>query len=287
METQGAMATQPIPTRTAGNGKIRHQYTSRMEWLRLADLQVEPGVTQRPFDPAWAQYLTDNFDPDLVGYPLVVLVGIRHVIIDGQHRCAAARQALGEDQRIQCELVEGISVQRAAQLFIGRNRQRRVTPLSTFMVGITAKIPEVLAINQAVTNAGWKVGAGGAAGVVSAVGSLQRMYRLTNDASLVSAVLTIVRQAWGLDTTNANGDFMAGLALLLHRHPGIDQADMAKRLQKQLNANRILAAARSLREGLGGSVATNVARTLATTYNSGRRTGKIAWGVPGSDPDEA
>ena len=43
------------------------------------------------------------------------------------------------------------------------------------------------------------------------------------------------------------------------------------RLKKVNGALRILAAARGLREGLGGSIAVNTARTLIATYNGGRR----------------
>jgi hypothetical protein len=269
-------------TTTDHKTKLKHRYTSSLQWLAIDELQTEPGTTQRPFDPGFAKRLAHEFDPDLVGFPLVVRVGIRLVIIDGQHRIAAAREAFGEKQRIQCELVENITVQRAAQLFRGRNARRSVTPLANFLVGITAKDPTVTAINNAVVDCGWHIGAGTSSNnTIAAVSCLLRVYRLRNNADLVTEILTVIRNAWGEDSSNTFGDFMVGLALVLNRYPTIDKHQMIQRLKKLSGASRAVATARGLREGLGGSVSVNVARTLVTIYNSGRQAKhKLAeWGT--------
>jgi hypothetical protein len=273
----------PAATAAERNNRIRHRYTSKLEWLNVNDLQTEPGVTQREFDPNFAKKLARDFDPDLIGYPLVVRVGIRLVVIDGQHRIAAAREVLGDNQKVQCELVEGITVQRAAQLFRGRNSRRSVTPLANFLVGITAKDPIVLAVNDAITRNGYHVAAGASGhNVVSAISAVLRIYRLQNNAELVSDVLSVIRTAWGDESSNCHGDFMIGMALVLHRYPELDKGQLIERLKKLSGAMRVLASARGLKEGLGGSIMINTARSLIAIYNSGRRntTLKLAdWGT--------
>lgn len=268
--------------------KLRHKYTSTLQWLPIAELQTEPGVTQRPFDPGFAKKLAKDFDPDLVGFPLVVRVGVRLVVIDGQHRIAAAREAFGDGQRIQCELVENITVVRAAQLFRGRNARRSVTPMANFLVGITAKDPTVTAINNALTACGWHVAAGTSGNnTIAAVSSLMRIYRLKNNAELVTDVLTIIRSAWGDDSSNTFGEFMVGLALVLNRYSAdMDKHQIIQRLKKLSGAPRVVATARGLREGLGGSVAINIARSLVTIYNVGRRNKLAEWGTTVPTPKE-
>ena len=253
------------------NHKLRHRYSSSLQWLLIDELQTEPGTTQRPFDPTFAKRLASEFDPDLVGFPLVVKIGIRHVIIDGQHRIAAAREAFGNGQRIQCEVVDNITVVRAAQLFRGRNSRRNVTPLANFLVGITAKDPTVTAINNALTACGWRVAQGSGNNSVAAVAALQRIYRLKNNADLVTQVLTVIRNAWGDENANASGDFMVGLALVLNRYVEIDKGQLITKLKKLAGVHRVIATARGLREGLGGSISVNIARSLVTLYNGGRQ----------------
>jgi hypothetical protein len=280
--TSTATTTDQKTTTADRKTKLHHRYTSALQWLAIDDLQTEPGTTQRPFDPGFAKKLATEFDPDLVGFPLVVRVGIRLVIIDGQHRIAAAREAFGENQRIQCELVENITVVRAAQLFRGRNSRRNVTPLANFLVGITAKDPMVTAINNAVVACGWHIAAGTSGNnTIAAVSSLQRIFRLKNNADLVTDVLAVIRSAWGDDSNNTFGEFMVGLALVLNRYPEIDKNNLVQRLKRLSGATRVVATARGLREGLGGSVSINIARTLVTIYNSGRQAkNKLAeWGT--------
>jgi hypothetical protein len=264
------------------NHKLRHRYSASIQWLAIDELQTEPGFTQRPFDPSFAKKLAQEFDPDLVGFPLVVRIGVRLVIIDGQHRVAGARQAFGEGQRIQCELVEDITVTRAAQLFRGRNTRRNVKPLADFLVGITAKDPTISAINNALTACGWHVAGTAGNNSIAAVVALMRIYRLKNNADLITAVLSVIRNAWGNDSANTAGEFMVGLALVLNRYSDIDRNQLIQRLKRLSGVGRVIATARGLREGLGGSIANNIARNLVTIYNTGRRNKLAEWGTTAS-----
>lgn len=259
--------------------RIKHTYESSIEWLPAKDIEFPVGVAQREYDPNFGQYIADNFDPDLLGYPVICEIGAHRYGVDGQHRIKGAMLALGDDQQIQCEVIKGVSLQRAAQIFRGRNKKRSVTPLALFLTGLTGKDKVCMDINRAVEATGWHVAAGLSHGAISAVSSLTRIYKLKNDATLVSDVLDILHRAWGYNAENAYGDFMVGTGMFLHRYPGVDKAAFTKRLQGYPGPMRIVGTARGLKEALGGSMSNSIARTLVTIYNSGRRMGKVAeWG---------
>jgi hypothetical protein len=270
-----------------GGGRVRTGYQSRIEWVPCASIHVHEGA-QRRFDAKLASKIAAEFDPDLLGFPLIVAMdargGERFYVQDGQHRIAAVRLALGEDQQVQCEVVRGIDLARAAELFRGRQVRKNVTVIDNFLIGVTAKNPECLAINGIATDLGLKVANGSQESSISAVSSLQRIYRMEPEAHrgpLLTRVLTLAVTSWGRAPETFNGDALVGVAMVLVRHGDALESDA---LEKKLRgftggALGLIGKARGLRASVGGSVAQCVARSIVMAYNSGRTKHRLpAWG---------
>lgn len=265
--------------------KTKPTYTRSLEWVSIARAKPNPQA-QRRFDPAWADEIAAEFDPDLLGYPLLVAHDGRgdseqYFTIDGQHRLAACAKALGEDQQIQCEVVRGIDLVRAAQLFLGRQKTKHPKPFDAFLVGVTGKDPECVAINSVVESVGLKVATTTSQiGVVSAVVALRRIFRPPGGSAHLREVLQITKDAWEAEAGIFQGDVLSGLSLFLLRYGSrVDRANLHARLSSSTGgAPGLLGRGRTLRQAFGGPVYVNVARALLTLYNSGRRSGQLpAW----------
>lgn len=272
-----------------GGGKVRTEYKSRIEWLPAKDVDVKEGA-QRPFDANHAARIAKEFDPDALGFPFVVAIETRtgaerFYAIDGQHRIAAVRTYLGEDQQIQCEVVRGIDIPRAAQLFLARNARRGVRPIDAFLVGVTAREPKHLAITAILADLGLRVADGGANdGTVSAVTTLLRLYDMDADTrrgELLRRVLTLALAAWGRGSDSFAGDLLHGLALVLVRHGDQLEPEALERKLRSYTGGALglIGKARSWRETVGGSTAQCVARAVIAAYNGGRTKHRLPqWG---------
>lgn len=225
--------------------------------------------------------------PDKLGFPLVAVLEERgrerYVVVDGQHRVAAVRQALGEDQQIQCEVIRGCTIAEAAELFCGRNESRKPRPLDQFLVGVTAKRPENLAIVSVVENLGLRIRNGGADGSISAVSALIGIYR--GDHALpekergatLRRTLLVAMNAWGGGYETFNGDVLRGLGAVLARYGlMVDDDSLQKKLASLAGgALGLLGKGRTYRTAMGGSMMQNVARAVVTVYNAGRRSHQL------------
>lgn len=265
-------------------------YQSRVEWLPVAKLEVDSALrAQRPYDDKWARRLASEFDPDLLGLILVVAIpmpggGERLLIADGQHRAAATELALGQGQSIQCEVVRGLDVAQAAKLFRGRNTQRQVRQIDMFIAGVTAGEVEEVAIDGIVRSLGLRIASGSKIGYIAAVSSLRSIYRMgppEGHGRLLRQVLRLAIAAWGKEALALNGDVLRGLALVMHRHQDDYDAEVFERKLRGYTGGPggLLSNARSFRNGLGGGIASCVARVAVVAYNSGRTKHQLPnWG---------
>jgi hypothetical protein len=263
--------------------KMKTNYQSRIEWVRLSDLSVLTSA-QRKFKTEWAKWLADNFNPDDFGVPLVVELPAqgkqpaRKVIADGQHRCQAARLALGPNQMVQCEVIRGANITAAtvAQLYLGRNRIRLKRAMDEFLAGVTAKEPECLAIKEIASDAGYGIGHGDSISQISAVISLRYIYRM----GVLPETLDVIISSWG--HTMVNGDILRGLGSVLKRYGQQLETRVLQRKLSQLagHADGLLGRGRAMKTAHGYSTSQGVAAAIVSIYNSGRKEGyKLAdWG---------
>ena len=270
--------------------RVRTEHETKLEWVPVADIGIEPRA-QCPFNPARAQEIAQNFDPDALGYPYVHAApkrggGWTFNAIDGQHRIAAVKIALGEDQRIECEVVRGITIERAAQLFILRNKRRNPRPLDLFRAAVTAKNVAETAINNVAEGLNLHIQTGTQDGSVSCVVALLALYKLEQrgkgmPTNLVEQTLALAKKSWGRRWDAFNGDLMRGVGMVLHRYGDeIEARSLTPKLASLPGGPPgLLGRGRSYREAHGGSTAHGVARALVAIYNKGRRSRQLApWG---------
>jgi len=272
-----------------GGVRIRPEYRSRMEWVPVAIIDTEARA-QRRYEPLWAHWLASHFDPDKLGHPFVVAMPAkgdreRFFAIDGQHRISAIKIAFGIDQQVECEVVRGIDLARAAELFVGRNDRRAVRVIDKFKTGVTAQNPECVGITKIVTDLGLVINdASQEPRTICAIAAIRVLYGLGPDEQrgvILRTVLRLIIKVWGTDASVFNGEVLKGLGYVLARHG--DDLDMEiferKLTSTSGGALGLLGKARAYREAAGGSIAQNVARAIVTIYNSGRTKSRLsAWG---------
>lgn len=263
--------------------KLNPTYKSKLEWLPISALTVDERI-QRPVDRAWVKRIADNFDPDALGYPIVVEIpdgrnGVRFLIVDGQHRVEGVKAALGDDQQIECEVVRGVGIQQAAKIFGLRNTVRPVKAVDRFLVGVTQGDPECVAINDIVKSLGLSINRTTFDGSVSAVAALSKVYRGDKSKGTGKNALALKRtigtalNAWGRTGEAMNGQILEGLGAVVLRYGDVlDFEALEKKLrQHKGGALGLLGAARGLQDSFRGSIANCVAHQVVIVYNQGRR----------------
>lgn len=253
-------------------------------WLPLASLTYDERV-QRPANAGRVARIADELDPDALG---VIQVSEREdgtlVVIDGWHRVQALRKIGWQDQRVECKVRKGLTVQEEARLFTELNNTVKPRYIDNFFVRVEAGDPDAVAISQLIRSAGLAIGRQSRDGHITAVQSLERVYkgdgRVTKRANpeAVRDLLKIVSSAWGSSSTALNGSILEGVGRVLLRYNGkTDINDLAKKLGPiHGGAAGLLGDARAMRDIRGGSLASAVAGVVVSTYNKGRRSGKLA-----------
>lgn len=261
--------------------KVTSQYSRTIEWVSVRLIGKDDSA-QRPFKARRAEEIARNLDPDKLGLPLVAVVGTppreRYIALDGQHRIAAVRMALGEDQLVNCEVVRGLTIPQAAELFLGRNTAAPPHVLDKFRVAVTAGRPAETAINDMAVALGLRIAGGAGDGTVGCVRTLVDLYRNDPNATdttdgMVPRVLRMALAAWGRADSSFQGDVLKGLGLTLTRYAGmIDEDTLVSKLSKlPSGAMGLLGRGRTYRQLHRGSVAHGVARAIVAIYNTGRR----------------
>lgn len=260
--------------------RMHTKYQAKIEWVPVAKCRTEPGA-QRAFVQAWADKIAAEFDPDLIGFPFVAAHPDEDdvfVIIDGQHRIDAVKKALGIDQLIECEVVRGVSIARAAQLYRGRNAIRLPRPVDLFIAGVKGGVAECVAIEQIVRKAGLRIAGHATGNAVACVSALQHIYRLDTSGKILGRALAIGISAWGLTAEATQGNFLEGLALMLRRDwDSIDDEALARNLAGTSGGSAgVMGHARTLKAAMGGGIVVNVWRQLVTVYNKKRHKNLLA-----------
>ena len=248
-------------------------YESRLEWVPVIGATVDLRA-QGPFVSSRAEKIAANLDPDALGYPFVWKASDgRYYIIDGQHRFRAVAMALGEDQKIQCEVVSGITLERAAQLYRERNTARAARGIDKFIAGITARDPICGAINDIARLFGLGITRSVTEGGMVCTSSLLRIYALDgNRGQILTMTLRVATGAWGKDPRALLGDVLTGLALAIQRNPNIDEQSLIQRLAAHPGGSLgLLGRGRTLRSAHGGALSTSIARAVIMAYNAQRR----------------
>jgi hypothetical protein len=239
----------------------------------MADLRVNP-MAQRELKPARVDRLAADFDPEQFGSPTVNHRGDAYYVIDGQHRIEAYKLWLGEgkweDQQIQCWCYEGLAEHEEADVFLKLNDTLAVNAMSKFRVGVQAGRHDESDVDRIVRAQGLRVSFDRSEGAISAVGTLMRIYRRSDPATL-ARTLRIVRDAYG--DPGLDAAVIDGIGLLCHRYSNGDMDDqlLVKRLSSALGGmNGLLNKAAKLRKETNNARGYCVAAAAVEINNAGR-----------------
>ncbi len=250
---------------------VKRQRVSHLRWIRIGDLKPHPRA-QREFRKHRAEYLAATFNLEGMGFVVASLHDGVWFIIDGQHRVAALKLVgFSDDDVIQCECYENMTLEQDAELFLQRDDYLNVAALDKFRIAVVAGREVEVEIDQCVRNQGLKVGGNG----IQAVRALIEAHRRTGLMGL-GKTLRIIRDAYG--ERGFEGAVIQGTALTIQRYNGkLDEDQMIKALSGATGGlNGLLTQANKTRETLGQSKAQCIAATEISYYN---RVGKSR--VPG------
>ena len=254
-------------------------------WLPIHRLRIDPNIN-RPLDHRRVNTIAEQFDPDAVG---VLTVSARpdgsYVLLDGQHRLAALRQAGWDgNQQVPCDVPHGLSQAQEAALFVKLNNTAKPKYIHRFLRRITAGDPVAVDINRIATQAGFAISDQQADGHITAVKALEQVYLGAGTAGgralqphILAATLQVLTGAYGHTADAVNGHLIAGIGLLLgHYHPGVDTAALIRKLAKlPAGANGLLAKAKGMRDYKPVSLPRCVAAVAVEVYNHKRRNGRL------------
>lgn len=248
---------------------------SRLAWVNADDLKVNP-VAQREFRPAWAQELLNTFDIDKFQVPHVnKRADGSHYIMEGQHSTWAYRQWIGEGQKVQVWLYDGLTEEEEAEFFLSLNNKKSIDAMARFKVAVTAGRETESDIDRIVRAAGCTVNNSTAPNAISAVGALRRIYDRHGPETLAKTLSTINKS---FTDGGYERPVLLGIAMVLARYQDIDRARLVRQLAGIRNGWKGLVQATSLiKEQMGVTQPEAAAAAVVDFYNKGRGRKLPSW----------
>lgn len=252
--------------------------------VELADCQIDQSY-QRDASQRQVDLIAASWDLDLAG---VLEINIRTsgevFVIDGQARMLAAH-VVGEEALF-AKVHIGLTPEQEAARFRDLNKLRRqIKSLEDFKAALRQDDPMACEVRDIVVKCGGYVGerqAEAMGGAIIAVAALQAVYRGRDPydgqgSERLKRCLTVMRDAYGpLKHEFAQGDVIKGVSAFIERfanggrNPDYKRAHLVKRMQ-EIGFRTLMEQAASLRNVYGGSLWTNIARSLVPVYNHGLR----------------
>lgn len=254
--------------------------TSHHKSVSLDDLVIDPsvqrveGVDQRRVDK-----MAQNFNPLALGTITVwQRDDSRFVVLDGMHRCAAARQA-GHTGLIEAIVISGIDIPEAADLFLLLNATKTPSAITKFLVRVVSKDFDAMAMNDTILAHGWRVCPATGPGNLTAVTAVERVYRNAGGSlpegshrDILDRTLEIVTAAWEHDQGAVDAHMLLAVAQLIGRFgSSIDTKKLVAEMQ-DTRPGVLIGRAKVLRDAQGGIVPAALAKILAGLHNKKRRT---------------
>lgn len=183
------------------------RFKSEIKWVPINKMRVSP-ATQRKINAAKSGKIAAEFNPALVGYPVVVYDSHNDVywIQDGQHRIEGMRLLGWDDQKVECQVYTDLTEKERAELFLGRNDTKVVNPFDKFKIAVTAGHPMECDIVRIVERLDLSIGQAKGRGL-RAVSALKNVYTTVGGEGLTIA-LRVIRDAYGargFDSAVING----------------------------------------------------------------------------------
>ena len=252
---------------------------SSIQNVALAKMRVSPNG-QRALNPGWVDSIAAEFDPEMIGLPVLNLRKGYYYIIDGQHRVEGVKKWLGDDwqkQNVTCRVYVDLPERDEAIMFLTLNRIKTVSAFDKFKVAVTGALSDEAAVKKAVESSGLHVAREKEDGNVSCVSTLLKVYRRA-DANTVSRALRIAHESFGHQ--GMTNQVIDGVAMVCERYNGeLRDDEVIERLHSMRGGvGALMNRARVLRNQTATAVPVCVAAAVVEHVNRGRGGKKLpAW----------
>ena len=251
----------------------------------LGDLSVHPRV-QRAFRPKWApESLAKHFDESAFDTIWGTCTGgqdaphLRRPAPESGCRKALSKGTGWEVVEVPCRIYDNLDTATLATLTGGKNNSLNWTAIAEFRRAVLANDPVAVAIEKMLKGLGLKVREDGKRpDTVRAVKALRDVYGWAPDGpALLAMTVAFLHEAWPEDKDALHQCMIKGSPRSFqktrqqHRPPGL-----LHRLRAYDNATVILGKGRNYAESTGVTVPQAILATLQRTYNTKRRSGKVA-----------
>jgi hypothetical protein len=243
---------------------------SKIRPVPLGQMRIPPAlVTQREFRKAHGDRIASELDLNKIGYPIINHRDGIYWVCDGQHRIYALKQN-GFDGKdvLDCEVYENLTDQEMAEIFLGRDSRRAISPYDKFHVACTAGRKRENDIRRVVEANGLKVGRTKEENTIGAIGALGKVYDRSGDV-VVGQVVRAIKHAFAGDPTAFAPELIEGIGLVFNRYNGkTNEKELAARLAATAHGVRgLLRRVESQRERTGNQKSQCVAATVVDIYN--------------------
>lgn len=257
------------------------------EEIRVADLTVDHKVQRAHLDMGKVEAMVRNYNTDGIG---VATVSRREngdqVVLDGWHRKEVVARLTDNAGTIPCRVFEGLTLQEEASLFLALNTTNQPKLYDRWKVRVTKGDPIAVGATEALRQYGWSVGNQVGEGTMVAVGSLERIYRLSLsdkvqvEQGLVGATIMVITRAWGHNRYGAVSPLFEGIANLIAEHGSRINLDSLITTMKEYKGGpqQLHQEARVLSNLRNTKLSMAVADQLTERYNKSKKTNLLpAW----------
>lgn len=257
---------------------------ARLMYVPIEKMRVREEISQRKFDPNWANKIAQEFNLEDFGAPTVNKSGQWFWIIDGQHRVAAFKMWMVDwkDQKVECWVYHNQSEQEEADLFDRLNTVKAVTAFDRFRVRLTAGREAETNIDAIVRLKKLKVSRKRAEGGISCPGTLIKVYR--RGADCLARDLSIAHESFG--DSGLDADVLDGIGLLVSRYDGRldDRRAISALGSLRGGVNALRSRSARLSEQMGAPKAHCIAAAVVETYNRAKGGKKLpSWWKSGAE----
>lgn len=238
------------------------------------NLMVVPAAftSQRPFIPAHGDALANGLDLNMLGFPIVNHRDGKHWLCDGQHRVYALKKNGFTTDNLDCEVYENLTDEEMAQVFLGRDRRKAISPLVKFHIACTAGYVRENAIRRVVEANGLKIARNRSENCIAAVGALIAIYDSspTRDTA-VGWCVRVAKLAFCGDPLGFDRYVLEALGLIQNRYNGrASEKDIVAKLQSvPLGIRGLLRRAEARRDRTGQNKTACLCFEIIEAYNRG------------------
>jgi hypothetical protein len=248
---------------------------SKVRPVPISQMRVPPAlITQREFRKAHGDRIAADLDLNKLGFPIVNHREGIYWLLDGQHRIYALKQHGFDNDVLDCEVYEDLSDAEMADIFLGRDSRRAISPFDKFHVACTAGYHRETSIRRAVETQGLRIGRAKEDNTISAIVALGKVFDRAGGNSIgevvVGQVVRTLKNAFEGDSTAFDAHVIEGLGLVFNRYNGkTNEKELTARLASQKGVRGLLRRAETQRLRTGNLKGQCVAAAVVDIYNKG------------------